>query len=582
MKTRLMNQMKQMKNSKLGIAIGINLLFMVFAIGFCGSKYEVSDDFVMDSILSGAYSGQYNEHILFINAILGWILKIWYMILPKVSWYFVGGIMLCYVSFVGITYLLLDKLGKRWGIIISIILISFFSDDVYILPQFTKTASLLVMAGGEMMLYGLFYSKGCKKRLTIPGAILAVTGSMIRLSCIYYCGVFLLISLVLYIVDNRKKGIELIKKLCACLIVIGICFLLSLADDWIYQSNPEYQEYREYSTARAYAMDVSGPEYSEMQDEMLAIGVTGTDYDMLQYWNFSDTEYYTKEKLTQIGEIVRNYQSQKDLKSYLKEIKARKYYQYTVFWCCAVLSLLLIINRPKRSVVLIPIGLTGIAFLLYLSYIGRMVYRVEYGFFLSAAISIALAMEYQKRLFSKNVVCILVGCALVGAKIPLYVVDYGNVEDEQQYRQNIYDALKLSGVYNVKKYLTNVNNRNPYENLIRRMENDDEHYYLLEFVSTIQLIYYEYEPWVRMPANYYDHYMYMTGVTTMFPDVNQKMEEKNITNIMKDIVNDDIYLVDNVSSDLILGYLHAHYYPNARKELVDTVDGFEIWKIYKE
>ena len=50
----------------------------------------------------------------------------------------------------------------------------------------------------------------------------------------------------------------------------------------------------------------------------------------------------------------------------------------------------------------------------------------------------------------------------------------------------------------------------------------------------------------------------------------------------KYLVNDDIYVVDNVNADLKLKYLRKYYYPNARKELVDTIDGFQIWKFYKE
>ena len=41
-------------------------------------------------------------------------------------------------------------------------------------------------------------------------------------------------------------------------------------------------------------------------------------------------------------------------------------------------------------------------------------------------------------------------------------------------------------------------------------------------------------------------------------------------------------MVDNKYYEIKLMYLKKYYYPNARRELVDTIDGYMIWKYYEE
>lgn len=78
------------------VALLINLSFLTMVFIFLDMKYETSDDFVVDSILSGAYGLDYDPHLLFSNIILGYGLKILYVALPTVSWYFVMHIVLCF------------------------------------------------------------------------------------------------------------------------------------------------------------------------------------------------------------------------------------------------------------------------------------------------------------------------------------------------------------------------------------------------------------------------------------------------------------------------------------------------------
>ena len=56
------------------LAVGINLIFFLLIVFFCDMKYEVSDDFIMASIMSGAYGDAPNPQMIFVNVIIGYLL----------------------------------------------------------------------------------------------------------------------------------------------------------------------------------------------------------------------------------------------------------------------------------------------------------------------------------------------------------------------------------------------------------------------------------------------------------------------------------------------------------------------------
>ena len=182
------------KWSNLAIAVGINILFFILAMVFCDTKYEVSDDFVMATIMSGAYGDSPNPQLIFANTLLGYFLLPFYMVLPDISWYLIFQLILCLISFILVTYMLLERLDKHVALLFIVLLLTVFSDDVYILPQFTKTAVLAVMAGGISFLWNIFYKKSVF--LLITSFLVCLLGTWTRFLAIYVAGGFILFLLV--------------------------------------------------------------------------------------------------------------------------------------------------------------------------------------------------------------------------------------------------------------------------------------------------------------------------------------------------------------------------------------------------
>ena len=117
----------KLTNNKFIVSLLINLTFLFLALLFCDMKYEVSDDFIMDAILSGALGHNYNEHLLFSNILYGYLLKFLYSITEKISWYFVFQVVICFVSLTSLCYIVLKRNNSLIGLIFCLIFVSFFS-----------------------------------------------------------------------------------------------------------------------------------------------------------------------------------------------------------------------------------------------------------------------------------------------------------------------------------------------------------------------------------------------------------------------------------------------------------------------
>ena len=93
----------------LALALLLNITALIIRLIFFEIKYEVSDDYMTDAVLSGAFGNGYDPHLLFGNIILGYILVFFYKLIPSISFYFVLLVALAFVSVTVVLYLLFKK-----------------------------------------------------------------------------------------------------------------------------------------------------------------------------------------------------------------------------------------------------------------------------------------------------------------------------------------------------------------------------------------------------------------------------------------------------------------------------------------
>ena len=65
----------------------IILAYCAIQIVLVGSKFGTNDDVGMSQIASGGFTGKPSEHLIFINPLLGFLLKWLYIIFPPIPWY---------------------------------------------------------------------------------------------------------------------------------------------------------------------------------------------------------------------------------------------------------------------------------------------------------------------------------------------------------------------------------------------------------------------------------------------------------------------------------------------------------------
>lgn len=582
--------------SDICLAILINVLFLSSILLFCDIKYEVSDDFVMAAIMSGAYGDAPNPHMIFVNILWGYLMLPFYYLFPNVSWYLIFQLGLILISLVLVSYMLLKKLNRPMAFLLIIILLTFFADDAYILVQFTKTAMLAVMGGGIVFAWSLFGEKNWK--LKILSAIICLAGTLIRFNIIYIAGGFLLLILIvefgkLFWKERKNKGFQ--KKIARITIpgimVIVFAFGLYSLDSYIYNQNEEYRYFKEYGKARGAIVDASDYGYEAYRDELEKIGVSENDYKLMRTWNFADNEVFTLEVMQKTAEIIADYKKNVEISKemILENMQTRGITGYPVFLATAFLIVLTCIFQRRYSFAGFCSAGLGFIYILYFFLRERIVYRTEYAVFVGIFLSILYFWKEKDKDKGKKVdyvekrqICAILNIICLVWQMPLYFPDRSYQAVTSEYRKAYIDGTFFeSWNYDPRKYRKNVNKEKPENGLIRELETHKENIYFLDFQTTMQTLYYEWNPFQALPTGYFDNALYFASVMTNFPEECACMEKYGITQPLKELVNDNVYLVDTDTRTLDnkIKFIQEHYYPDMYAELYKEIDGYQIWKI---
>lgn len=584
-------QSKRIWRSNVIWAIGINLFFFLLILLFCDLKYEVSDDFVMATIMSGAHNrGEPNPHMIFVNVIIGYILIPFYKIFPQVSWYFVFQLAVLLVSFTLITYMLLEKNGKALGSMLTVMLLVFFADDAYILVQFTKTAAVVVMCASLVFIWSLF--EGRKKILIVLSGILCIIGTMYRFSSIYLAGGYLLVVLAaefwgLYRKEKRwnKKGALII--LCGAVLIAG-AYLCREINTRIYQSSEQYAEFLDYSRVRTQIVDVADYGYDAYRQGLEELDVSENDYWLLRRWNFTDPEVFPKEKLKKIGEVLAEHQSEYTmaLGDIYEQMQARKLMAYPIVLACICLLILTVVLQRYQWIFCAVSVIFAVMLEAGFFRMARVIYRVEYGVFICAFLTgcyfwkkVNLRFDINKKELLRISLVVMTG--LLIWEIPLFVRNsaYEGVVSEGR-KDYLDEVFYDSWGYDARKYRRVVNRGKPENGLIKEIEENKENFYFLDFRTTIQTLYYEWSPFENVSPEFYDNCMYFSGIMTEFPGLDKITDSYGIDNHFKDLLDENVYIVDNENVDARLIYLQEHYDSKVRAELYKEVGGYQIWKFF--
>ena len=594
-------------NRPLLSAFLFNLIVLLVKILTLDIKYEVSDDHLQDAILSGAFGQGNNPYMLFSNPFLGFILKTFNELIPKISFYFLFMETLAFLSMTIVFYLLFKKVRGPLSVILSFIFAASAANDLYILIQFTRVATVAGFAGGLLVLYGFFDAKKGKAGIILGGTVLTVFASFLRIDSIYVSLIFLFLVFLYKSFDllrnSEVKTKESLKKIGICFVLcgvlVGVLYCLTYFGNAIKFRNHDYKEFEDFQIYRYRITDTWVPIYDEVKEDYDALGFDKTDYTILNTWGFGDASVYSNEKLEKVGDINVAYSdSITETPAFVfGDIATRG---VMIYWCtiCFYAVILITALCGKRLLWPFLLLLSTFGLLLGFTYAGRTVYRVESGIILCSIMTLLYTFEpdpenslYRKTtvLFSKKVrtmdlFALIAALLILGFHIPMCIPDNSLMKlSDEEYRERFDDVLLNSAHFVKEKYGFKIADRKPHSDLIELMRNDDEHFYYVDLYTGVQQLYFDYDPWLRPEKDMYkDQYFYFGSVAMRGPDERYILEQNGIDpdNPYSGLTHENVYIVNNYFIEDVLAYVKKYYAPDAEIELVDEVDGFKIWNIY--
>ncbi|MBR3342157.1 MAG: hypothetical protein IKG30_11130 [Clostridiales bacterium] len=594
------------------LAFILNLGAFLFRIIVFDIKYEVSDDYITDAVLSGAYGTGYDPQLLFGNIILGYFLVFLYKLIPTISFYFIILILLSFISCTTVLYLLFKKKINTITVCIALIFLAFVTDDLYVLVQFTKVASAAGIAGGLLILDGLFEYKTPKILTVILGSLMMISGSMIRFgNILIYCA-FLVVAFIFNVFlktgekgkntesSERKMDIKgILIRFVICVVIVGLLYGLMYLGEWLTDRDQTHREFNEYHILRCNITDKTRPDFDIIENDYKELGLDYVDYAMLNSWNFDDRDVYSDETLQKVAQLQQRAVASQPVRfsDVIYVLLSRRTFFYPIAFALFVLALLSLVFDKKRIYSLILI-LVSFAMFAGLVYYGRIMYRVEWGVYFCAVSCLMAGFDYnensklakkKKTLFYKErstvaIYLVILTVLLLLTRVPriLNIYNLLNCSDED-YKYYFDNTMLYSGIYLTDKIGFPTVIRKPSSNIIERLENDPDHYYIVDFATGIQDFYFDYDPWIRPEQGLFsDHYAYFGGCTMRHPGEIYALEQNGCDpyNPFKNLTNDNILLVDNWGYEYKLAYIRRYYNSDAEIELVEVIDGYSIWNIY--
>lgn len=279
------------------LALGINAVLLGIFLCLFTPYYDTNDDWLLSNFVNGAMSEK-SARMVYINVIIGALLKGLYTLAPAVLWYALFQYAILFASFTAMTWILL----RRWELIpalaLSIGFVSIFGMDAYIVVQYTKTTAAATVSGVMLMLCSLGREKGTKGRRAsmAAGIILALLGGMYRYYEFLAAGAVICWVIIDPLTETIKCGADAKSRLHRAFETIRPFILLLLLfgavrviDSAAYRA-PEWADYTEYNKARTLVMDHGTPHYSMYEEGYKELGISEDYVSEIRGWNFYDPD----------------------------------------------------------------------------------------------------------------------------------------------------------------------------------------------------------------------------------------------------------------------------------------------------
>ncbi len=468
-----------------------------------------------------------------------------------------------FLSLTTISYIIIKKMGNKWGTLIATLLVSLLASDFYLVVQFTQCASLLSATG--MLVFANTVSRPMSSPTLchtssptrsgiwqftpyIYALFLLLWGSIMRWEAFLMGMPFFCVGLLFLIKQCWAKKIHVIITLSVMFIA---AFGLQRWDRSLYNT-PEYKPYIEIQGPRAALGDGENYNKNAVFEDLEEMGKSGKDYHTLTNWIFYDTETFAKDSLRVIVNTINKYTNPNEPFSIPKELLSAlsKSIQSPLCWFW-ILACVILFSTNRRffpytwaSIVTILLLITKLLFL------NRLVYRVENGFWLYAAIlTIPLWNQIKRQLSHKFVISILAIIAITN------IVSYAKTGK----------IVRVSGPGESRTLA--IDDTTNYKQVFEFIDNVPNRMFLLNMSSYMVFSHHRMPPYKAEPFGSYLNTISFGFWTPYLPEITQALTKFGITNPIRQVLDSNVIVINEPK----LGdFLQRHYYPKD-SIVVDTL-----------
>lgn len=287
-------------NSKRKKLVEVLICLVVWIACIClgNVRYESNDDTILNMIAAGAY-GEPSQFILYINIVYGYFLKLLYTVVPAVNWYLWMFLILNFLGVTCISFAFTDELKLPGAILVTVMINALLYDDFYLSVQYTKNATFYGIIGIILLIW-LMRNESRNVAWRIISALFIFAGFCIRPLAFVMMLPFALLPLLFLFIRQRSRKSAVITYfvLPALLLIIGFA-----ANYKAYTMKPEWKYFFDWDSIMVEKCDHGNYNFEWDKEEYLASGFTKTDFMLMEFWYWADTEYFTLDKLKLMKEI---------------------------------------------------------------------------------------------------------------------------------------------------------------------------------------------------------------------------------------------------------------------------------------
>ena len=548
--------------SPFAVALLINVLVFLLYPAFGVLAYGSLDDYFMSSVLTGAYGSDYNVHMYFVNSAYGYFLKLFYLLFPKVGWYFLFELVGTFAAFTTFTYFIIRRLGCRFGVPVSLIMLAALAPDFYFQISFTQCATVYTAAGILLFAEG---DSNKTKRFLLMGAFFLIAGSIMRwegflLGLPYLC---VLLALNLY---SRKRVYKVsVLILCAA---IAILYGFRIHDKYLFAQS-DYRYYAEYQAPRAFFGDGAFYDSESTKDELEERGMSSLDFSFAKSWILYDTENLNAEKLSSIIDIAnRNLYEPNWAKMPIAfAVTVSRALTRTSGWCWVILCILLVIIPSKKSNLYPWVSLAIVAASIgYLLLVNRVVDHVVSGVWLYAVVCGIPFLE--KKGIERN--RIVKGREkLLSYLMVVFAILFATVSISSQTLKSEWSIIETRKM------------DKDWKDFVNFAESHPDDVFLLSFDRYKELGLAKDKPYRAIEPGSWRNIFPLGYWNMNLPAMRKELAKRKVSNPIKDIVNDNVYVMEEYPYPVFLDFYEQHYHEQLSVDTAYTFGSLQLLKYHR-